>query len=273
MLNNSPNANQLVTGHVPKNVSKYPIEQTYLTSEKGAASSTGWRFKMPEVWTSARSGKKSIGIRKIEWIPKREFLKFKMIIQNQTSLAENSFLYYKIIPERNSITDILDDIQNTFQSWATTSNLNIILGIDYNESILTIDVFSASDETSYKIKIVKDTATGAGASITTPSESFNRIMNQPLTTLFEFSEQLTYKNVWDRNSLLHFHSSFIPFDTYQYLGALSDTWQNPIIYQDPNASPLFNVWATKDLKNPFPILHETFIIRMTFIISSDDHYA
>ena len=62
------------------------------------------------------------------------------------------------------------------------------------------------------------------------------------------------------------------FDNYQYLGELGDLWQNPIIYQDPNGSPLFNVWITTDLKNRIQILHETFIFRFSFIIDVEKYY-
>ena len=62
------------------------------------------------------------------------------------------------------------------------------------------------------------------------------------------------------------------FPIHQFLGELNDEWNNPIIYQDPNTSPLFNIWITSDLKTPFPILHEHFIFRFTFIISSSDFY-
>ena len=86
------------------------------------------------------------------------------------------------------------------------------------------------------------------------------------------AEVLVYQNVWDHSSTLYFHASFIPFDNYQYLGELYDKWQTPIIYQDPNSSPLFNIWITTNLKTPIPILHESFIFRFTFIISSDSQY-
>ena len=102
--------------------------------------------------------------------------------------------------------------------------------------------------------------------------SFDEIFNQPYTPNDgTFHDLLTFYNVWDRY-ILNFHASFVPFDTYQFLGSLGDVWNNPIIYQDPNTSPLFNVWTTADMKEPFPILHDSFIIRMTFIISSDSNY-
>ena len=104
------------------------------------------------------------------------------------------------------------------------------------------------------------------------SSSLNRILNQPLNYFPEEDTEILYSNVWDRNTALSFHASFVPFDNYQYLGNILDRWNQPIIYQDPNSSPLFNVWTTTDLKTPIKHLHESFIIRMTFIISSESQY-
>ena len=87
-----------------------------------------------------------------------------------------------------------------------------------------------------------------------------------------FNYDLCYGNVWNICSPLQFHASFIPFDNYQYLGELGDTWQNPIVYQDPNGSPLFNVWATTDMRHRIPILYETFVFRISFIIDVEKHY-
>ena len=104
------------------------------------------------------------------------------------------------------------------------------------------------------------------------SESFNVWLNQPLDYFPAAATELVYENVWDRTSPLNFHASFVPFDNYQYLGAIFDNWNKPIIYQDANSSPLFNVWITTDMKTPIHLLHEQFIFRFTFIIATNDQY-
>ena len=265
-MNSSPNSNTLVNGHVPKNATKFVIHQTYNTVDSEITSDKGYRFKMPEVWGSAQSSKKSIAIRKIEWLPQNEYLRFALIIENQTDKKKNRFLCSLVIPERTSTTDILNRIADEFDKWKTKNSLSLELSTEYYGSNLSMYVYSNSDENIYKIKIcdVGDEEKS--------SESFNRIFNQPLTTFKDLSEVLEYKNVWDRSSQLHFHASFIPFDNYQYLGELGDIWQNPVIYQDPNGSPLFNIWITTDLKNRIPILHETFIFRFSFIIDVEKYY-
>ena len=65
---------------VPKNVSKYPIHQTYLTSDAETNGTGGFRFKCPEVWSSARSGKKSIEVRSIDWLAVSYTLDFSIFV-------------------------------------------------------------------------------------------------------------------------------------------------------------------------------------------------
>ena len=61
----------LINDPVPRNVSKFPIHQTYLTDDSERTGNGGYKFKVPEVWSSALSGKKSIAIRSIQPIKKR----------------------------------------------------------------------------------------------------------------------------------------------------------------------------------------------------------
>ena len=265
-MNDTPNSNTLVGGHVPKNATKFVIHQTYNTVDSEITSDKGYRFKMPEVWSSARSSKKSIAIRKIEWLPQNEYLSFGLVIENQTDKSKNTFICSLVIPERTPTTDTLVRIVEEFDKWKTRNSLSLELCTEYSGSSLHMYVYSNDNEDVYKIKICD------GLDESKCSESFNRIFNQPLTTFKDLSEELIYEGVWDRSSMLHFHASFIPFDNYQYLGELGDLWQNPVIYQDPNGSPLFNIWITTDLKNRIPILHETFIFRFSFIIDVEKYY-
>ena len=71
MATNYRENNMLINDPVPRNVSKFPIHQTYLTADAERTGNGGYKFKAPEVWSSARSGKKSIAIRSIEPIKKR----------------------------------------------------------------------------------------------------------------------------------------------------------------------------------------------------------
>ena len=168
-----------------------------------------------------------------------------------------------------------------FERWATTmtgtlndetgewENPQFKLNITYIDNILSFYV-RATNNTGYDHYLLHVGENGSNAN--NPSRSFNKYFNQPLSYDAGSTETLIYNNVWDYSSTVYFHASFIPFDNYQFLGELHDEWQTPIIYQDPNTSPLFNVWTTLDLKTPFPLLHVKFIIRLSFIISSTDFY-
>ena len=265
--------NKLVDGYVPKNVTKYPIEETYSTAKALRSNGNMWQFKCPEVWSSARSGKKSIAIRSITWVSKREHVRFKLIVRDFGGTNEHSVLFDKIVPALNSIMDIIGSIVEWFNAWVTANKFDYTLSLNYVDNSLTMSIGSASKTKTYEFRIVDINSSGESESIKTPSESFNKLFNQRLDMIRPFSSSTTYENVWDRETLLHFHASFIPFDSYQYLGVLYDTWQKPVVYQDPNTSPIFNVWTTTDLKKTIPILHEIFIFRFTFIISTDQNYA
>lgn len=267
MLNNTPSINQLVSGLTPRNTSKFLIHQTFNTDDSERTHDSQYRFKMPEVWSSARSSNKSIAIRKIEWVPKSEYLEFSIEHEYRDNNGiESKFIVSirLVIPERTSITDTLNKVIEEFDKNKPTTIHELTLHFEYKNTSITL--YSKSKDINYKIKIC-DTM-----DVNKPSESFNRLFNQPMDTFFDFAQKLTYKNVWNRCSPLHFHASFIPFDNYQYLGELCDTWQNPIVYQDPNGSPLFSVWITTDLKNRIPILYETFIFRFSFIIDVEKYY-
>ena len=258
----SPSANELVKGYVPRNVSKFPIEQTYLTSDS-EPTSTGYRFKMPEVWTSARSGKKSIAVRSITHLAEPVSISFKLIIDPGSPNPYVGFLYSSSFKPSASFYDIISDICSVVKSVYPDLTLAYI----FSNNTLSLEVFD-SDNNYYPFKIIKF---DADQTTTTPSESFNRFLNQPLDTISDFKQKQTYTNVWDRRNL-YFHASFIPFDTYQFLGSVDTIYPHPIVYQDPNSSHLFNVWTTSDLKTPFQVLHERFIIRISYIISTESSY-
>ena len=270
---------------VPKNVSKFPIHQTFLTSDSERTGDGGYRFKAPEVWSSARSGKKSIAIRSIQRLKKPELLKFKIQIHNSIDNDDESddvyFKYSNIVEPTSTTKLICTDIANKLTAFIDTNSLTMkyTLGYDVSTSklYLTFDHPNADytdDENEYnnyyQFKIID--YNDVADSTKHPPETFYRFFNQPLDQPTDFIYELTLNNVWNRDDILYFHASFIPFDRYQFLGELYDEWNNPIVYQDPNSSPLFNVWTTLDLKTPFPILYEQFIIRITFIISSTEVY-
>ena len=121
-------------------------------------------------------------------------------------------------------------------------------------------------------KAIKDLNEYAVESLETANNSFDYVFNQPYSRdAIDYINEIFLYNVWDRNGI-QFHASFIPFDNYQYLGESGETWQNPIIFQEPNTSPLFNIWTTEDLKTPITVWHAQFIFRFTFILSLGKHY-
>ena len=265
---------------VPKNVSKYPIHQTYLTSDAEGNTNGVYKFKCPEVWSSARSGKKSIAIRSIRWLSKTIVLQFVIRfdiivivtpahdgVPDVTRSDPYNFTYRNTIPSNMSVSDVLVDIRNEFEQWANAKSLNGYHLATYlnNDNKLIIRLLD-SDDTKINFKITSVDDGNAG------SKSFNVWLNQPLDYFPAEAKGLVYENVWDRTSPLNFHASFVPFDNYQYLGAIFDNWNKPIIYQDANSSPLFNVWITTDMKTPIHLLHEQFIFRFTFIIATNDQY-
>ena len=260
--------NLFINDPVPKNVSKYPIHQTYLTDDSERTGNGGYKFKAPEVWSSARSGKKSIAIRSISWLPKSFFLKFGLTVVISED-STKTFTYSSLILPNYTLYGAMSEIQSEFNKWATSESIVCSLQYIYHSdtNILELYIPDASGQASFYFRIhdIDDD--------TKPSESFNIFINQPKDYFPAQTEKYEYPNVWDRYTSLQFHASFIPFDTYQYLGTVSDFYQNPIIFQDANSSPLFNIWTTTDLKTPLKILYESFIIRITFIISSDSQYS
>ena len=255
--------NYLINDPVPRNVSKFPIHQTYLTDDGERTGNGGYKFKAPEVWSSARSGKKSIAVRSIHPILKRYELSFALAVSqhNKTTDVATGFEYFdysSIVDKDSTLIDLLADIKTKFDAWQTdlsgennsTIETDFDFSVEYADHTLTFKIEPDEDATyNYKITL------GSRKDDTIyPAQSFNRFINQPLTFQnLTPSTTITYNNVWDHSSTLYFHASFIPFDNYQYLGELRDEWNNPIIYQDPNTSPLFNKWITSDLKTPFPI--------------------
>ena len=283
---------------VPKNVSKFPIHQTYLTSDAELTGSGGWKFKCPEVWSSARSGKKSIAIRSIKWASTKIRLAFELYVvnvSNPNSLSNVVELKFDMaIPAYNNTQQILTTIKKVFDDQITYRFSEEYIGgdtqldesiekeqhfdfsIDYIDNILTFEVKSKSGTAAGTYALELHTAPIGNQNII--DNSFQRVFNQPYTTLSIYNSVdgiIRFKDVWDRSDTdpLYFHASFIPFDNYQYLGSLGDSWNTPIVYQDPNTSPLFNIWTTTDMKNIFKILHEPFIIRFTFIISTESQYS
>ena len=57
MIHNTSQINAMLKDPVPKNVSKFPIHQTYLTDDAETTGTGGYRFKAREVWSSDRSAK------------------------------------------------------------------------------------------------------------------------------------------------------------------------------------------------------------------------
>ena len=283
MLSNQ-STNLYIHDPVPKNVSKFPIHQTYLTSDAERTGDGGYRFKAPEVWSSARSGKKSIAIRSIQRLHKSELVKFTFQFHKTSENDDESndfyFNYSDMIDSSTTVKDVCADIAEKLSKFIDDNSLSMTFTFTYDdlesELYLKFEHTSADyddDESEYnnywQFKIIDSDDPELTPH---PPESFYRLFNQPLNQSTNFMFELKLNNVWNRDGYLYFHSSFIPFDRYQFLGELHDEWNNPIVYQDPNGSPLFNVWTTLDLKTPYPILHEHFIIRITFIISSNDFY-
>ena len=270
---NSRAENFLINDPVPKNVSKYPIHQTYLTDDAERTGVGGYKFKAPEVWSSARSGKKSISVRSIQWLPKTITLEFCLSIKtSNTPTYENGFNFHLVVPPNVSLYDVVGSIFSKFNDWTHADQNNIkdfVLTYDFENrsNTLSFRVYNGAGTTQYPIRFIESDDSDAAPT------AFNMFINQPSTYFPDYTENLTYNNVWDRTTALNFHASFVPFDNYQNLGTIFDKWQTPIIYQDANASPLFNVWITTDMKTTLKLLYESFIIRLTFIISSDSQYS
>ena len=268
MFQSKSESNRIINDPVPKNASKFPIHQTYLTSDAERTGTGGYKFKAPEVWSSARSGKKSIAIRSIHHIQTTFDIRFDLHIQIQNTI-EHVFTFEMVTPPDYSLIYLIAEITRQFDAWVEENEFTYKLTMAYDKShSLSIYVENTSTNTTPCIYLSEP-------GYPDPPEELNRFLNQPeqylITRQFDTSI-LIFEHVWDKEGPLYFHASFIPFDNYQFLGELNDEWNNPIIYQDPNTSPLFNIWITSDLKTPFPILHEHFIFRFTFIISSSDFY-
>ena len=166
------------------------------------------------------------------------------------------------VPTRTPVNDVINKIveefNNTYKNEEDGHKYKLSMKLNMDNHTLIMGIRVASVEKNFTI----------GGDL----ESFNMYFNQPLDYEPPITKSLTLNNVWDRCSALQFHASFVPFDNYQYLGAIFDNWNKPIIYQDANTSPLFNVWITTDMKHPINLLYEEFIFRFTFIIASNDQY-
>ena len=264
MATNTRQNNILINDPVPKNVSKYPIHQTFLTSDS-ERTGTGYKFKAPEVWSSARSGKKSIAIRSIQWLPQTFSLAFGISVELSSSSTNSNFIYRKVIPTNISLYDILTDLLTQFND--NSAHLELRYTFNNRTNQLEFSCWNTqTPTTNYKIRF------HSAGNTTQPPTQLNVLLNQPTNYFPASSYYPKYENVWDRSTALNFHASFVPFDNYQNIGTVFDKWNNPIIYQDPNTSPLFNIWITTDLKTPIKLLYEEFIIRISFIISSNDFY-
>lgn len=269
MSTNYRENNLLINDPVPRNASKYPIHQTYLTDDAERTGTGGYKFKAPEVWSSARSGKKSIAIRSIQWLPKTINLTFGLTVT--VNGTNKTFNYTNAVPINVSLYDALNSIIQYFDAWTSANSLTISISYEYynnsHNNQLTLDIYNTtapSTKYTFRIHSISDAAK--------PSESFNELLNQPKDYFPSAAQGLFYHNVWDRSTALNFHASFVPFDNYQNIGTIFDKWNTPIIYQDPNTSPLFNVWVTSDLKTPMKLLYESFVFRLTFIISTESQY-
>ena len=194
MLANTPPINQLVSGMTPRNTSKFLIHQTYNTDDSERTADNGYKFKVPEVWSSARSSNKSIAIRKIEWVPKVEFLNFKIVLENQNDKSRSEVKIALVIPERTSITDILDKVIEEFDKNNKTGIPNLKLCVSYAETFLMFYINHIADD-NYKIKICESSLSSEGGEA--PSASFNRVFNQPKDKFFDFDYDLHYFNVWN----------------------------------------------------------------------------
>ena len=266
---NSRAENFLINDPVPKNVSKFPIHQTYLTDDAERTGTGGYKFKAPEVWSSARSGKKSIAIRSIDWMPKSTVIALGIsILTSAPSTYENGFKHQAVVSPFMNIYEVITNIVNTFNTWSSTYSKNLVLNYQFNNRTnhLEFNLWNTTGTTNYKFRFTDS------SDVNNPSTTLNNLLNQPADYFPDYSYYPKFDNVWDRTTPLNFHASFVPFDNYQYLGTVLDKWQTPIIYQDPNTSPLFNVWITTDMKTPIKLLYESFIIRISFIISSESQY-
>ena len=132
---------------VPKNASKFPIHQTYLTSDALGNSDGSYKFKCPEVWSSARSGKKSIAIRSIRWQGQALVLEFA--IHFTVSSSAKTFLYRNTIPAHMSVTDVLVDIRQQFiQKFASDTHAagyHLTTNLEGDKNKLTIGLRAFND--------------------------------------------------------------------------------------------------------------------------------
>ena len=266
---------------VPKNVTKFPINQTYLTTDAERNSNGGYKFKCPEVWSSARSAKKAIAIKSIEWASATVFLNFNIKFHlkegdNPDSEDHSDDFSVEIstpIINNLSMIDILNQLKLVINKELEKEDAPpIVFYYEYKEDKVNLSVLDTTLTNTYQIYIEKVDIKRDPVTNAVIYNSFDRIFNQPYSGDINWSDKkIELKNVWDRSSV-NFHASFIPFDNYQYLGELGDFFNNPLVYQDPNSSPLFNIWTTLDFKTPYVILHEPFCFRFIFIISVAENY-
>ena len=166
---------------VPRNVSKFPIHQTYLSSDAEGNNKGTYKFKCPEVWSSARSGKKAVAIRSISWLAKSLSLSFQISIECKKNLSGTisdqtiALKYYNIIPARTSLTDALNDIKGTLELQASSKNADLTFRFWYNNVTFSLMIVIEDNNTnnhtacSFRFYDVSD--------ISKTSESLNILLN------------------------------------------------------------------------------------------------
>lgn len=191
------NPNELVKEKAPKNVSKYPIEQTYVLdyniNNNNNNKNNNYSCKMPELWNSSISSKKTIAIREINMIPQQYNLRFRMYWKVELSDTKkyNGFIKYdNTISNEDKTGDVLSDVKtyidNVFANYTENdgelvNTIRFLYYYDETDNTYSFGIHSSQIEKSYphasiSFKIV-DFLYGDS---TLGSESWNRLMNQPL---------------------------------------------------------------------------------------------
>ena len=116
MFQSKTESNRIINDPVSKNISKFPIHQTYLTSDSERTGTGGYKFKAPEVWSSARSGKKSIAIRSIQHLKKSFDISFNLHIKIDGSTSY-LFPFEMITPPDYSLIYLIAEIKRQFEDW------------------------------------------------------------------------------------------------------------------------------------------------------------
>lgn len=144
--------NQTISDTGSCNMSKYPIHRTYLTDNAQHLFSGVYQIKAHEVWSSARSGKISIGIRSLKWISKQIYLLFSLIVQITSTI--DAIDISMVVPPYTKTQTELKETKKQCNNCTIGNHNGFLIDISYTNKQIVIKTIP-SVTGNYTIYLIK----------------------------------------------------------------------------------------------------------------------